>query len=134
MPKGISLRLQGDGNDYLGKGLCGGKIVLSTEIMRKANSNYIAQENTIVGNTVLYGATSGKVFLNGLAGERFAVRNSGAYAVVEGVGEHACEYMTGGIVIVLGAVGRNFAAGMSGGYAYVYQKESVLRKIVIFLW
>ena len=128
LPKGISLRLQGDGNDYLGKGLCGGKIVLSTEIMRKANPNYIAQENAIVGNTVLYGATSGKVFLNGLAGERFAVRNSGAYAVVEGVGEHACEYMTGGIVIVLGAVGRNFAAGMSGGYAYVYQKESVLRK------
>ena len=102
--------------------------MLSTATMRKINPNYIAHENTIVGNTVLYGATSGKVFLNGLAGERFAVRNSGANVVVEGVGEHACEYMTGGIVIVLGRAGRNFAAGMSGGYAYVYQKKSVLRK------
>ncbi len=128
LPKGISLRIQGDANDYLGKGLCGGKIVLSTAAMRKVNPTYIAQENTIVGNTVLYGATSGKVFLNGAAGERFAVRNSGAYTVVEGVGEHGCEYMTGGVVIVLGKVGRNFAAGMSGGYAYVYQTEATLRK------
>ena len=114
LPSGISLRLKGDANDYLGKGLCGGKIIVS------ASNHLKASENTIVGNTALYGATSGKVFLNGKTGERFAVRNSGALAVVEGVGEHGCEYMTGGLVLVLGKIGRNFGAGMSGGRVYVY--------------
>lgn len=111
---GVTLRLIGEGNDYLGKGLSGGRIVVQTP----ENSPFLAHENIIVGNTLLYGATSGEVFINGMAGERFAVRNSGAVAVVEGVGDHGCEYMTGGVVVVLGQTGCNFAAGMSGGVAY----------------
>ena len=114
IPSGISLRLQGDANDYLGKGLSGGKIVI------KALEKFQNSQNILVGNTVLYGATGGKIFLNGKAGERFAVRNSNVLSVVEGVGEHACEYMTGGIIIILGKIGRNFGAGMSGGKAYIF--------------
>ncbi len=116
---GITLELSGEGNDYVGKGLCGGRIV----VMPPKDCNIVAEENIIVGNTVLYGATSGECFLRGVAGERFAVRNSGAVAVVEGVGDHGCEYMTGGMVIVLGQTGRNFAAGMSGGVAYVLDED-----------
>jgi glutamate synthase domain-containing protein 2/glutamate synthase domain-containing protein 1/glutamate synthase domain-containing protein 3 len=112
---GVTMKLVGESNDYLGKGLSGGRIVVETP----DNSPFMAHENIIVGNTVLYGATSGEVFINGMAGERFAVRNSGAKAVVEGLGDHGCEYMTGGIVVVLGKTGCNFAAGMSGGIAYV---------------
>ncbi len=112
---GITLKLIGDSNDYLGKGLSGGRIIVRTP----DNSHFVAHENIIVGNTLLYGATSGEVFINGMAGERFAVRNSGATAVVEGVGDHCCEYMTGGTIVVLGQTGCNFAAGMSGGIAYV---------------
>jgi glutamate synthase domain-containing protein 2/glutamate synthase domain-containing protein 1/glutamate synthase domain-containing protein 3 len=118
---GVTLRLIGDANDYLGKGLSGGRIVVQTP----PGSPFAPQENILVGNTLLYGATSGEVFLNGLAGERFAVRNSGAVAVVEGVGDHGCEYMTGGIVVVLGATGRNFAAGMSGGVAYALDEHQL---------
>ena len=114
--KGLSLFLEGDANDYVGKGLSGGKLV----IRPPRQAAFDPTENVIVGNTVLYGATSGEVYFNGLAGERFAVRNSGARAVVEGVGDHGCEYMTGGIVAVLGPIGVNFAAGMSGGIAYLY--------------
>ncbi len=112
---GVTLRLIGDSNDYLGKGLSGGRIVVRTP----PGSPFEPDENIIIGNTVLYGATCGEVFVNGLAGERFAVRNSGADAVVEGVGDHGCEYMTGGCVVVIGQTGRNFGAGMSGGIAYV---------------
>jgi glutamate synthase domain-containing protein 2/glutamate synthase domain-containing protein 1/glutamate synthase domain-containing protein 3 len=116
---GVTFSLRGETNDYAGKGLSGG--VVSVRPPEKAR--FLAEENAIVGNTVLYGATSGRAFFRGLAGERFAVRNSGALAVVEGVGDHGCEYMTGGIVVVLGKTGRNFAAGMSGGIAYVYDKQ-----------
>ncbi|MFQ6034402.1 MAG: glutamate synthase-related protein [Sedimentisphaerales bacterium] len=112
---GVTLRLIGESNDYLGKGLSGGRIIVQTP----ENSPFVAHENIIVGNTLLYGATSGEVFINGMAGERFCVRNSGATAVVEGLGDHGCEYMTGGMVVVLGQTGCNFAAGMSGGIAYV---------------
>ncbi len=112
---GITFRLVGDSNDYLGKGLSGGRIVVQTP----EKSPFVAHENIIVGNTLLYGATTGEVFINGMAGERFCVRNSGAAAVVEGLGDHGCEYMTSGTVVVLGQTGRNFAAGMSGGIAYV---------------
>ena len=122
IPKGLTLRLCGDTNDYYGKGLSGGKLV----VFPPKNRGYKAEENIIAGNVALYGATSGKVFINGMAGERFAVRNSGAYAVVEGVGEHGCEYMTGGRVVVLGKTGKNFAAGMSGGIAYVLDENSHL--------
>jgi len=115
VPKGVTLELEGEANDYLGKGLSGGKIVLYPS----AASTFVAEENVIVGNVVLYGATSGEVFIRGMAGERFGVRNSGVNAVVEGVGDHGCEYMTGGKVVVLGETGRNFAAGMSGGVAYI---------------
>jgi glutamate synthase domain-containing protein 2/glutamate synthase domain-containing protein 1/glutamate synthase domain-containing protein 3 len=118
---GITLRLIGDANDYLGKGLSGGRIVVQTP----PGSSFDPKENVIAGNTLLYGATSGEVFINGLVGERFAVRNSGAVAVVEGVGDHACEYMTGGLVVVLGQTGRNFAAGMSGGIAYVLDEHQL---------
>ena len=114
---GVTFELEGDTNDYTGKGLSGG--VLSVRPPRNVGEHFVAQENVIVGNTVLYGATAGRAFFRGLAGERFAVRNSGAWAVVEGVGDHGCEYMTGGRVVVLGPTGRNFAAGMSGGIAYV---------------
>ncbi|MDZ7657177.1 MAG: glutamate synthase-related protein [Sulfurimicrobium sp.] len=116
---GVSFELTGEGNDYVGKGLCGGRIV----VMPPSECKIVAEENIIVGNTVLYGATSGECYFRGVAGERFAVRNSGAVAVVEGLGDHGCEYMTGGMVIVLGQTGRNFAAGMSGGVAYVLDED-----------
>ena len=116
IPKGLTLELEGDSNDYFGKGLSGGKLV----VYPPKNASYQADKNIIVGNVALYGATSGKAFIAGVAGERFAVRNSGACAVVEGVGDHGCEYMTGGRVVVLGETGKNFAAGMSGGIAYVW--------------
>ncbi len=115
LAKGVALELEGDANDYVGKGLSGGRIV----VYPPRNSTFVPEENILVGNVVLYGATSGEAFFNGVAGERFAVRNSGASAVVEGLGDHGCEYMTNGLVIVLGKAGRNFAAGMSGGLAYV---------------
>lgn len=118
---GVTLRLIGDANDYLGKGLSGGRIIVQVP----PGSGFAPHENIIVGNTLLYGATSGEVFVNGVAGERFAVRNSGAVAVVEGVGDHGCEYMTGGTVVVLGATGQNFAAGMSGGIAYVLDEHQL---------
>ena len=116
VPRGITLRLEGDSNDYVGKGLSGGKIVVHPP----RTATFVAEENIIIGNVALYGATSGEAYIRGVAGERFAVRNSGAHAVVEGVGDHGCEYMTGGRVVVLGRTGRNFAAGMSGGVAYVF--------------
>ena len=115
VPRGMTLRLEGEANDYVAKGLSGGRIV----VVPPRESRFVAEENVIVGNVVLYGATSGEAYIRGIAGERFAVRNSGANAVVEGVGDHGCEYMTGGRVVVLGKTGRNFAAGMSGGVAYV---------------
>ena len=116
---GVCFKLEGEANDYLGKGLSGGRIA----VMPPVRSNFAAEKNTIAGNTLLYGATSGEVYINGRVGERFAVRNSGAIAVVEGAGDHCCEYMTGGRVVVLGETGRNFAAGMSGGVAYVWDKD-----------
>jgi glutamate synthase (NADPH) large chain len=119
LPKGVTLRLWGDANDYVGKGLSGGRIVVRPD----AESRLVAEENVIAGNVILYGATSGELFLRGVVGERFCVRNSGAVAVVEGVGDHACEYMTGGRAVVLGRTGRNFGAGMSGGIAYVYDVD-----------
>ena len=122
IPKGLKLELIGDSNDYMGKGLSGGTIVVYPE----KGSNFKAEDNIIIGNVALYGATSGKAFINGIAGERFCVRNSGATAVVEGVGDHGCEYMTGGRVVVLGPTGKNFAAGMSGGVAYVLDENSDL--------
>lgn len=119
LPHGVSFKLEGEANDYLGKGLSGGHISVQPPV----RSNFLAENNVIAGNTLLYGATSGEVYINGCVGERFAVRNSGAIAVVEGVGDHCCEYMTGGRVVVLGKTGRNFAAGMSGGVAYVWDKD-----------
>ena len=119
LTRGINFRLEGEANDYLGKGLSGGRIAVHPPV----RSTFAAEDNTIAGNTLLYGATSGEVYINGRVGERFAVRNSGAIAVVEGVGDHCCEYMTGGRVVVLGETGRNFAAGMSGGVAYVWDKN-----------
>jgi glutamate synthase domain-containing protein 3 len=115
----VSFRLHGDANDYTGKGLSGGTLT----VLPPDGVTYVAEENVLIGNTVLYGATSGKAFFRGLAGERFAVRNSGASAVIEGVGDHGCEYMTGGRVVVLGSTGRNFAAGMSGGLAFVLDED-----------
>ena len=122
IPKGLTLELTGDSNDYFGKGLSGGKLV----VCQPKGVKFKSDENIIIGNVALYGATSGKVFVGGVAGERFAVRNSGVRAVVEGVGDHGCEYMTGGCVVVLGQVGKNFAAGMSGGIAYVLDLDSRL--------
>ncbi len=122
IPKGLSLELVGDSNDYFGKGLSGGKLI----VYPPKGSRFKHEENIIIGNVALYGATSGKAFINGVAGERFCVRNSGAAAVVEGVGDHGCEYMTGGRVVVLGKTGKNFAAGMSGGIAYVLDEDSDL--------
>ena len=119
VPQGVTLELEGDSNDYLGKGLSGGRIIAYPP----KTSSFLPEESIIAGNVVLCGATSGEVFLNGIAGERFAVRNSGATAVVEGVGDHGCEYMTNGLAIILGPTGRNFAAGMSGGIAYVYDDK-----------
>jgi glutamate synthase (NADPH/NADH) large chain len=121
---GISFELIGEGNDYVGKGLCGGRIVVKPA----ADCKIVAEDNIIVGNTVMYGATSGECYFRGVAGERFAVRNSGAVAVVEGLGDHGCEYMTGGMVVVLGQTGRNFAAGMSGGVAYVLDEDGTFSK------
>ncbi len=121
--KGVTLTLEGDANDYVGKGLSGGKIV----VYPPKGSMLVSEASTIVGNTVLYGATGGEAFFNGMAGERFAVRNSGATAVVEGVGDHGCEYMTRGTVVVLGSTGRNFAAGMTGGFAYVFDETGEFR-------
>jgi glutamate synthase (ferredoxin) len=115
LPPGITISLEGDANDYLGKGLSGGRIV----VYPPHRANFIPEENVIIGNVAFYGATSGEAFIYGMAGERFCVRNSGLNAVVEAVGDHGCEYMTGGRVVVLGPTGRNFAAGMSGGVAYV---------------
>jgi glutamate synthase (NADPH/NADH) large chain len=116
LARGVSLELTGDANDYVGKGLSGGRVI----VRHPAGTERDPTQNIIVGNTVLYGAIAGEAYFEGVAGERFAVRNSGAVAVVEGVGDHGCEYMTGGVVAVLGDTGRNFAAGMSGGVAYVY--------------
>jgi glutamate synthase domain-containing protein 3 len=121
---GIELTLVGDANDYVGKGLSGGVLALRPP----DGAGFVAEKNVIAGNTVLYGATSGRTFFRGLAGERFAVRNSGASAVVEGVGDHGCEYMTGGVVVVLGRTGRNFAAGMSGGIAYVLDEDGTFEQ------
>jgi glutamate synthase (NADPH/NADH) large chain len=115
LARGVTLELEGEGNDYVGKGLSGGRIVIKPP----AASGIVPEESIIVGNTVLYGAISGECYFRGIAGERFAVRNSGAVVVVEGTGDHGCEYMTGGVVVVLGPTGRNFGAGMSGGIAYV---------------
>jgi glutamate synthase (ferredoxin) len=126
MPRGITLNLEGDCNDYLGKGLSGGKIIVRCP----EEADYIPEENIIIGNVAFYGATGGDAYVNGVAGERFCVRNSGVHAVVEGVGDHGCEYMTGGRVVVLGKVGRNFAAGMSGGIAYVYDDDGNFEKFV----
>jgi glutamate synthase (NADPH/NADH) large chain len=124
VPRGITLRIYGDANDYVGKGLSGGRIVVRPS--DNAPEGYVAEDNIIGGNVILFGATSGEVYLRGVVGERFAVRNSGAHAVVEGVGDHGCEYMTGGKVVILGRTGRNFAAGMSGGMAYVYDPDGEL--------
>jgi glutamate synthase (ferredoxin) len=115
VPKGMTLELEGDANDYFGKGLSGGKLI----VYPPKSSTFVPEENIIIGNVALYGATAGEIFVRGMAGERFAVRNSGVDAVVEAIGDHGCEYMTGGRVVVLGKSGRNFAAGMSGGIAYV---------------
>jgi glutamate synthase (NADPH/NADH) large chain len=122
LPRGITLRLFGDANDYVGKGLSGGRIVVRPD----ESATFPAEDNVIAGNTLLYGATSGSLFVRGVAGERFCVRNSGATAVVEGVGDHACEYMTGGRVAILGRTGRNVAAGMSGGTAYLLDLDERL--------
>ncbi len=124
LAKGVTLELEGDANDYVGKGLSGGRII----VYPPRTSTFVPEENILIGNVVLYGATSGEAFFNGVAGERFAVRNSGATAVVEGTGDHGCEYMTNGLVIVLGKTGRNFAAGMSGGIAYVLDESTGFRE------
>jgi glutamate synthase (NADPH/NADH) large chain len=125
LARGITFDLEGEGNDYVGKGLSGGKII----VRPPANSGIVPEESIIVGNTVMYGAIEGECYFRGIAGERFAVRNSGAVAVVEGAGDHCCEYMTGGIVVVLGKTGRNFAAGMSGGVAYVLDEDGSFAKL-----
>jgi glutamate synthase (ferredoxin) len=122
VPKGVTFLLEGDANDYLGKGLSGGKLI----VRPPREASFAPNQNVIAGNVALYGATSGEAYIRGMAGERFCVRNSGAVAVVEGVGDHGCEYMTGGQVIVLGPTGRNFAAGMSGGVAYVLDEQRQL--------
>ena len=120
LTKGISLIVKGDCNDYVGKGLSGGKIVVKPS----PESKLVSNQNTIIGNTVLYGATSGKLYASGQAGERFAVRNSGSFSIVEGCGAHGCEYMTGGTAIILGEVGDNFGAGMTGGMAFIYDDKN----------
>jgi glutamate synthase domain-containing protein 3 len=123
---GVTVRVEGDVNDYCGKGLSGGKII----VYPPREATFAAEKNIVAGNVVLYGATSGELYLRGVAGERFCVRNSGAHAVVEGVGDHGCEYMTGGRAIILGETGRNFAAGMSGGIAYVLDEHGRFPKLV----
>ena len=125
---GVTIRVIGDCNDYVGKGLSGGKIIVRPD----ENAGFLAEENIIIGNVALYGATAGQIWIRGVAAERFAVRNSGAYAVVEGIGDHGCEYMTGGRAVILGPTGRNFAAGMSGGVAYVYDPDDELLKNINF--
>ena len=120
----MTFELEGDANDYVGKGLSGGRII----IRPPADTGVVPEESIIVGNTVLYGAIAGECYFRGVAGERFAVRNSGATVVVEGAGDHCCEYMTGGIVVVLGQTGRNFAAGMSGGIAYVLDEDGTFEQ------
>ena len=120
IPKGLTLELEGDSNDYFGKGLSGGTLV----VYPPKDAKFQADENIIIGNVALFGATSGKAFIAGVAGERFCVRNSGATVVVEGVGDHGCEYMTGGCAVILGKTSKNFAAGMSGGIDYVLDEES----------
>ena len=122
IPKGLTIRLEGDANDYFGKGLSGGKLTVKPT----AGSTFAPEENIIIGNVALYGATGGRAYINGIAGERFCVRNSGAWAVAEGCGDHGCEYMTGGRVAILGPTGKNFAAGMSGGIAYVLDENHEL--------
>jgi glutamate synthase (ferredoxin) len=124
VPRGITLTLEGDSNDYIAKGLSGGKVI----VYPPKAARFVAEENIVIGNVALYGATSGEAYFRGVAGERFAVRNSGAHAVVEGVGDHGCEYMTGGRVVVLGRTGRNFAAGMSGGMAYVFDPAGMFAR------
>ena len=119
LARGVTFELEGEANDYVGKGLSGGRII----VRRQADAGIVPEDPIIVGNTVLYGAIEGECYFRGVAGERFAVRNSGAIAVVEGAGDHCCEYMTGGVVVVLGTTGRNFAAGMSGGIAYVLDED-----------
>jgi glutamate synthase (ferredoxin) len=119
IPKGMTLKLEGDANDYVGKGLSGGKVI----VYPPRASTFVAEENVLIGNVALYGATSGRAFFRGRAGERFCVRNSGALAVVEGTGDHGCEYMTGGVAVIIGPTGRNFAAGMSGGAAFVFDES-----------
>jgi glutamate synthase (ferredoxin) len=126
LPRGVTMELEGDSNDYLGKGLSGGKVI----IYPPKSSSFPPEENIIIGNVALYGATGGQAYISGAAGERFCVRNSGAWAVVEGVGDHGCEYMTGGRVVVLGSTGKNFAAGMSGGIAYVLDENQDLYRRV----
>ena len=123
---GVTVRVEGDANDYCGKGLSGGRIVLHPP----KEATFVPEENILVGNVALYGATSGEFFARGIAGERFCVRNSGAHAIVEGVGDHGCEYMTGGRAIILGETGRNFAAGMSGGIAYVLDEKGTFPRLV----
>ena len=124
MAHGVHVTLEGDANDYVGKGLSGGEIVIFPH--KSMSPEYKSEENVIAGNVCLYGATTGRAFIRGIAAERFCVRNSGATAVVEGVGDHGCEYMTGGLVVILGTTGRNFAAGMSGGIAYVHDPDNIL--------
>jgi len=124
LAKGITFELEGLANDYIGKGVSGGKII----VYPNKKSNYKPEENVIIGNTTFYGAIKGEAYIRGIAGERFCIRNSGLYAVVEGLGDHGCEYMTGGRVVVIGDTGRNFAAGMSGGIAYVFDIKKNFRK------
>ena len=124
LPRGITLTLEGDANDYIGKGLSGGKII----VFPPKTARFVAEDNILIGNVALYGATGGRAFFRGRAGERFCVRNSGAQAVVEGTGDHGCEYMTGGVAVVIGPTGRNFAAGMSGGVAFVLDEERDFRQ------
>jgi len=123
LARGVTFKLHGEANDYVGKGLSGGKLI----IRPVKNSKIISENSMVIGNTVLYGAISGECYFNGIAGERYCVRNSGAISVIEGLGDHGCEYMTGGIVLCLGAIGRNFAAGMSGGIAYVFDPEDKIK-------
>jgi glutamate synthase (NADPH/NADH) large chain/glutamate synthase (ferredoxin) len=124
LARGVAFTLEGESNDYLGKGLSGGRIV----VYPPRTSKFVPEETILIGNTSLYGATAGECYFYGMAGERFAVRNSGALAVIEGVGDHGCEYMTGGAVVVLGMTGRNFAAGMSGGIAFVLNEDGQFQK------
>jgi len=124
LAKGITFELEGMSNDYVGKGISGGKIIIYPD----RNTDYESHNNIIIGNTCFYGAIAGEAYISGVAGERFCIRNSGLYAVVEGVGDHACEYMTGGRVLVVGKTGRNFGAGMSGGIAYVYDEDGMFKE------